>query len=694
MDFIEFQGLFSKQSEKVLRLGAEFDNLYVLDIQPDLLWETYLESFPPQFNQVFRERRAHDCSTCRHVVKAVGALVAIDDMFNVVSVWDFDPDDDEYQPVVYAMRKLLDKEIDRVFLSKVTNIGTRANIEELDNGDLLEWNHLHIDIPHRYVTQDVGAEMEKKRALKHVFGRSLSEIGPEAVQTTLDLIEEGNLIRGDEWKGPLTHFQTLQNEYLQLSERKKGRFVWRVSASVGPAIAKIRNHSIGTLLTDLSDGLDVEQAIRKWESVMAPANYKRPKAVFTARMVEQAKQVVAELGLEDSLYRRFAILSDLTINNVLWANRNANKGGGRLSMFDELKDTVPVNMAQVERAPAMGIDEFMERLDEVKSLELLFTSQHQGSLVSLIAPEYPDAAPLFKWGNNFSWAYNGNITDSDIRRSVQERGGRVDGVFRFSHSWNHPGRRNSSLMDLHVFMPSATVREGNEISDHYGHGRRIGWNSRNDPLSQGIQDVDYTDEAPDGYIPVENITFPSLERMPEGTYVCKVHNWRFRAPTTGGFRAEIEFGGQVFQYDYPEPLKVKEWVTVATVKFEDNKFSIKHFLQPSNMSSVKVWGINTNQFHPVSTVMYSPNHWDGQGVGNRHYIFNLLGCINDGQPNGFFNEFLRDDFLQHRKVFEALGGKMKVAPSTDQVSGLGFSSTQRNSVIARVNGKSLVKIVF
>ena len=103
-------------------------------------------------------------------------------------------------------------------------------------------------------------------------------------------------------------------------------------------------------------------------------------------------------------------------------------------------------------------------------------------MVSLIAPENKEAKTMFKWNNPFSWAYTGNITDSDITQRVINAGGRVDGCLRFSHSWNYPGMRNASLMDLHVFMPGSNqeviYKNGKEIHDNYGNGNRVGWNNR------------------------------------------------------------------------------------------------------------------------------------------------------------------------------------------------------------------------
>jgi len=57
----------------------------------------------------------------------------------------------------------------------------------------------------------------------------------------------------------------------------------------------------------------------------------------------------------------------------------------------------------------------------------------------------------------------------------------------------------------------------------------------------------------------------------------------------------------------------------------------------------------------------------------------LKDCINNESPNGFLMNILKMDLLPHKHVFEALGNKMKVADVVDQLSGIGFCSTKRNS---------------
>jgi hypothetical protein len=94
--------------------------------------------------------------------------------------------------------------------------------------------------------------------------------------------------------------------------------------------------------------------------------------------------------------------------------------------------------------------------------------------------------------------------------------------------------------------------------------------------------------------------------------------------------------------------------------------------------------------------MLSPNYWDDFKVGNKHYFFMLEGCRNDGGARGFYNEFLRSDLDQHRKVFEIVGSKVRTEEERDQLSGLGFSSTQKNHITVRVTGSitRVLRVVF
>ena len=117
----------------------------------------------------------------------------------------------------------------------------------------------------------------------------------------------------------------------------------------------------------------------------------------------------------------------------------------------------------------------------------------------------------------------------------------------------------------------------------------------------------------------------------------------------------------------------------------------------STAKSIEKWGLTTNNLVRVNTLLLSPNHWDDNSVGNRHWFFILDGCHNPDPIRGLYNEFLQPSLEQHRKVFEVLGDKLKCQPSDDQLSGVGFSSTRKDTAVVVVQSgtkKRPYKIVF
>ena len=685
---------FVKAIQKNLQqMSKDSSRLFTVNVDTEELYNLYLDSFPAGTNEIYRERREYDCSCCRHFIRDVGNVVSIKNG-ELHTIWGINPvSDDKYNVVAAALDAYVkQKAVLGVFLKKEKRIGTPENREMLPTGKINKYEHFFVDLPeicifNEYYGHTLEGDLSQFRDIRNVFKRSLDEISKEAIDTVLELIAQNSLYKGAEWKKQLTEFKNYQKEYGKLTDEQKELWIWEKSIAAGAVIGKIRNHSIGTLLVNISEGMDLDIAVRKYEQIVAPVNYKRPKAIFTKKMLEDAKKTITELGYMDSLQRRFATLDDITVNNILFSNKDAAKRiTGAMDLFDEMEQDVAIDPKRFSKVEEISAEDFIKNvLPVAKELEVYLENKHIQNMVSLIAPEVADAKTMFKWNNGMSWAYTGNITDSDIKENVKAAGGSVTGIVRFSIQWNDGNGKDNSDLDAHCLEPQG----GDHIYFSHKRSRYTG----------GELDIDITDPIyqckSNGGVAVENITYPSKERMKPGTYKFYVNQYSFR--NSQGFKAEVEVNGEIHSYEYNSPVRGN--VQVAEVVLDHNgNFKVIDKL-PGNcaMISKDVWGIKTLQFTPVSVVCYSPNYWDEQkGIGHQHLFFMLKDCINPEEPNGYYNEFLKPELEQHRRVFEALGSKAHVKDVDDQLSGVGFSLTKRNDLIIKVKGATerVLKVKF
>lgn len=685
---------FVKAIQKNLQqMSKDSSRLFTVNVDTEELYNLYLDSFPAGTNEIYRERREYDCSCCRHFIRDVGNVVSIKNG-ELHTIWGINPvSDDKYNVVAAALDAYVkQKAVLGVFLKKEKRIGTPENREMLPTGKINKYEHFFVDLPEICIFKEcyghtLEGDLSQFRDVRNVFKRSLDEISKEAVDTVLELIAQNSLYKGAEWKKQLTEFKNYQKEYGKLTDEQKELWIWEKSIAAGAVIGKIRNHSIGTLLVNISEGMDLDLAVRKYEQIVAPVNYKRPKAIFTKKMLEDAKKTITELGYMDSLQRRFATLDDITVNNILFSNKDAAKRiTGAMDLFDEMEQDVAIDPKRFSKVEEISAEDFIKNvLPVAKELEVYLENKHIQNMVSLIAPEVADAKTMFKWNNGMSWAYTGNITDSDIKENVKAAGGSVTGIVRFSIQWNDGNGKDNSDLDAHCLEPQG--------GDHIYFSHKI---SR---YTGGELDIDITDPIyqckSNGGVAVENITYPSKERMKPGTYKFYVNQYSFR--NSQGFKAEVEVNGEIHSYEYNTPVRGN--VDVAEVILDQSgNFKVVDKL-PGNCATISkdVWGIKTLQFTPVSVVCYSPNYWDEhKGIGHQHLFFMLKDCINPEEPNGYYNEFLKPELEQHRRVFEALGAKAHVKDVDDQLSGVGFSLTKRNDLIIKVKGATerVLKIKF
>lgn len=659
MDFMIFKRAVAAQFERMSK-----NPLFRVDVDKDLLWETYLKSFPEGTNPIYKKRTEYDCSCCKNFIRAVGDVVAIIDG-RVVSLWDVQINEGAFQTVADALAELVSsKPIANEFLHYEKQAGTdQSRYISALGGQVSSRQHFFLNLPAKYVKKnaDIPTALNVSRTAHDLFARGLATISHDALDTVIDLIAQNTLYRGEEHKALVVAFKTLKTQYDKARADDRDVFTWGAAAK--GAVAGIRNTVIGSLLVDLSEGAELERAVHSFEIKVAPTNYKRPTALVTKAMVEKAKATIQELGLESALERRYATIEDISIPNILYANRNARKAMNA-DVFDEIN--TKIKAPKLDKVQDVGIEEFISSiLPRAQSVEIMVENRHAGNFVSLIAPTDPTAAKLFKWDNQFSWSYNGELADS-IKERVKKAGGNVEGDLCCRLAWH-----NHDDLDFHLTEPG-----GFEICFH----------DKRSPHG-GALDVDMNAGRGHTREPVENIFYGTQRTMKEGVYQLFVHQYNRRETSDVGFEVEIDWLGSILHFSYPKAVSQNSEIQVARFTYSKKEgFKITESL-PSTQASREIWNLPTQTYQPVNVLMLSPNYWDQQaGRGNKHWFFMLEECRNAGAARGFFNEFLRDELTVHRKVIEIVGSKLRTEESARQLSGLGFSSTARNNVLCRVKG--------
>lgn len=701
--------VFTKAIQEKFEQISKTGKLFRVELTGQEIWNIYLSSFSKENNPIFRDPSSsvHNCNHCKNFIRRYGNIVGIDENLEVVTMFDVDTEE-EYQDTMRAVSKAIKaSKITEVFFetfselnslpyescsksNELFQLGVSSNVKRYTSeeagkfgvvkaNEIRTFDHIHLSLNKQFVNtsgSSVESIMGIYRDSKNVFQRAMETISIDTLRLVKDLIIQGSLLDGMTHLFKIEQIIPLKVEYDKLSIKQRDNWCWIKSYKL--PLAKFKNELIGVLCSELAEGEELNKACQAWNRRVDPANYMKATAPITKRQIEEAKEFVEENGYTESFDRRFATIDDIKVSEIL--HSNVGKGDIKsASIFDRVKSAPSTRhkRSEFEGIEEVSIEKFMKDiLPSCSSVEAFFANNHQGNLVSLTTSSNPASKPIFKWDNNYSWTFNGNLAGkSQIKEAVKSEGGKVDGILRFSIIWNEGGQDILDF-DAHALEPS-----GNEI--YYAT-----FKGRESPMS-GMLDIDMIRPHKMG---VENIVWSSLNRMKDGVYKFWIRN--FDRGQNHGFKAEIEFNGEIYTYEYNTPVLADLYIAEVTLK--GGQFSIKHLVPESTVSSKEVYGIETNQFHRVNLVCLSPNHWGDNNVGNKYYLFMIDGCRSPVAIRSFHIENLLPELAQHRKVLEVLGATNMIAPATKQLSGLGFNHTVRDELVVKVQGthKRMLKIKF
>jgi len=365
------------------------------------LYDAYLSGFEDP-----DVRQYHTCHACKAFIERVGGLVTIQRDGSIESaIWNTDDAPLMYKTSIDFLRRNVRRaKVNGVWLSSDQVWGKPVTGE---------WTHFALKNPilwkHRIQT-DHQAMAEKHEDFLMLI-RGLAEFRHSVVLQAVNILKSDALYRSEKVLGIAEWLLNLhearanaKSAIVGQGSSRANNLVWHAVATAPPGFPHIRSTMIASLLDDLTAGLDLEDVKRKFAAKINPTQYQRPQAAPSVGNIAAAEKLVDQLGVRESLKRRFARLDEL---QTLWKPAEAAPAppGG---VFAHLipKDTVPLGSQEIDSGPITWVKFLNTVLPDAEQIEYYVSGV--ANFIALVTAVNPEAPPILQWDeeearNPVSW---------------------------------------------------------------------------------------------------------------------------------------------------------------------------------------------------------------------------------------------------------------------------------------------------
>jgi len=604
-------------------------NWLIFNVGGHGLFEAYLANMPE------KARQHYTCHACHRFMSVSGGFVAI----NTVSLekkavwWDQgDKTPEFFKKSFDAMKNLV--------LSKPIVKAVRFTDTTLGFPITGAWTHFYGKVPGAFVSNSIGERQAQDITVGHdLLANAITEFTKEQVTAAVNFLS-GNIYRASE---VLPHAKWLQEvfTFVETHPSKKEEFLW-VKAHRNSGFCHIKSGMLGVVLAGIKEGQSEMVLKASFEEKMRPENYHRSQSAPTVSAIENAEKKVMELGLVDSLRRKYLSVDDVK-EHFIWTPRVTSKQEETGGVFDSVKKVaktvkpIDPNKAKDKMTWAKFTRDLLPNVTNIR------VAVNGSRKMSLIGPAVPGSRNIIKWENGITWTYNNGV-DGTMRDRVLKAGGRFDDVpFRATLSWD-----SYTDLDLHCVTPK---------NEHIYYGAKRGY------YTKGFLDVDANGGVATTVTPVENIVFDTI---PDGTWKFFVHNYCDRNRNNNPFRAELFVNGHVWHIA-SKLTNTGAKQDLFTIKTEGG--AVTEIILGKGETEETLEGTFPN----VVGILPSPNTWDGNGSSQKHIFFILEGATAPDGGRGFYNEFIIPELQDIRKVLEIFAGQSEVENKEESTaSGVGY----------------------
>lgn len=397
----------------------------------------YLNSF-----ENANDRQQHNCRCCLAFLNKYAGLVKINPVNGNITpfLWDISVDYEEFNTVVRNMH-------DAVQRSKISGVFVDDNLVAgvYQSGG---WSHFAVKLPKSALNTNKLLEPHQVTAKSledhKTLSRALEKYPKKVVNQAKSLLVSGSLSRSDVALGHVKWLSELHSK-LENNFRYRNGLLWNAVASAPVGFCGVPGSVLGSLMDDIMAGMDVSTVTKRFASKVDPLKYNRPQTRATSQNIKQGEEIIAKLGLQRSLERRYAILNDL---ELLWRPTASKSSPARSQGV--FRDVVPRDTrkpAELSVSSAKPIRMTWSRFQRTILPDATDISVNLGggshNFSALVTAVNEDAPCIMQWGNHVNWyVYPGGSTPSTWNLN-HSKPAKVTGISLQPNMWNGAFKGNN-----------------------------------------------------------------------------------------------------------------------------------------------------------------------------------------------------------------------------------------------------------
>lgn len=376
------------------------------------LYDILLSAIPEE------ARQHYTCNACRYFVDHYGGLVVIDDVSGAQIPIMWNPDDvgEFFAPAITALfNKVKKAKIIERFYTQRVQLGTPFTGK---------WTHMSVPTVPSYLRvrgDQVNDHIASSREDHAMLAKAIAGYSEDVLNKAKFMFSIGVLARASVAIPQLDWLLKVKADCNDKDVNKKN-ILWYHSATAPTGMCHVANTALGTLLDGIKEGEDEEVLEKKYNNMTDPQFYKRPKAAPTSGQVKVAEQKVAELGIANSLKRRYARLDEMkTIWKTPVQESAPEKSTGGVFSGLVTKDKKQEVATPIIRKQHINISWMKFLRDILPSAEKLFfiPGYNRCNFGAAVTAVDMDAPPIIKWDtvenrNPISWYSHVNGADPRV----------------------------------------------------------------------------------------------------------------------------------------------------------------------------------------------------------------------------------------------------------------------------------------